>query len=309
MVALALVATPSILDDIAPPAPDGLLPLHVVQFADPVVPATALGVPGKLKWLQVASLYVDPRYQRPITASGRKTIWQIVHRFNWALFSPLIVAYRGQGPDGKDRYAIIDGQHRATGAKTHGGIFEVPCLIITGGPEVEARAFAIINGQVTGVLPTQIHAARVMAKEPDAIAIDDACKAAGVRVLKSGNGAGGMKPGDTMAIATLEKCLKRYGRDTLITALQCVTETGNGNPGELGQTSINGLCAVLDANRVARDAGEALFAAVEAHGGITVMLHRARVASAADRVAVRTHFINQVKDALHLAALGKEEAK
>lgn len=286
-----------------PEESDGLLPLHAITFATAIPPSPDLGVPGKMKWLAICDLYIDPRYQRPVGANGRKNIGRIVKGFRWPLFSPLVVAYRGKGRDGRDRYAIIDGQHRAMGAQTHGGIREVPCLVIFGGPEVEARAFAIINGQVTSVLQTQIHAARVMAGEADALALDLACKSAGVRVLKTGTGTAVMKPGDTMAISTLETCMERYGRDTLITAMQCVTETGRGNAGMLNTVVIKGMCAVLSNNAKARDAGEALFAAIEKPGGIGFFYRVAQANRTNDGGSILAHFIVQVRKALVAAKL------
>ncbi|HCE07057.1 MAG TPA: hypothetical protein DEQ40_00355 [Oxalobacteraceae bacterium] len=306
---IAAAAAPAKL--VPPPVPavpvpvwsDGLLPLHALTFQPAIPPAKLLGVPGKMRWLDLRDLYIDPSYQRAVLTSGRKNIGRIVAGFNWALFSPLVVCRRENASDGRERYAIIDGQHRAIGARTHGGIRELPCLVIHGGPEMEAKAFALINGQVTAILPTYIHAARVLAKEPDALELDRVCQASGVRILKYGNGAAFMKPGDTLAIGTLEKALARYGSDTLITALQCVTETGNGNPGLLNISVINGLCYVLDNNRKARDAGERLFNAIEAYGGIAIMHHRAGVAKAANRGTMTANFIVEVRKTLAGAKL------
>ena len=51
----------------------------------------------------------------------------------------------------------------------------------------EARAFAIINGQVTSVLPVHIFHARLLAGEPEAVAIDACCMSAGVEVIRRGH--------------------------------------------------------------------------------------------------------------------------
>lgn len=282
---------------------EGLLPLHALVFQAAPEAAGDLGTPGELRWIDLQDLYIDTSYQRAVLAPGRKNIGRIVKGFNWALFSPLVVAERAAAAGGRRRYAIIDGQHRALGAKTHGGIDALPCLVIHGGPEMEAKAFSIINGQVTAIPATYIHAARVRAKEPDALALDAACKTAGVRILRSCNGTLGMKVGDTMAIVTLEACLSKFGRDVLITALQCVTETHDGNPGFLNQTVIRGLCYVLAANKRALNAGERLFKAIETAGGIKVLHHRAQVRRANASGQVLTHFIDHVRGALADAGL------
>jgi hypothetical protein len=54
-----------------------------------------------------------------------------------------------------------------------------------------------------------------------------------------------------------------YGRETLITALQCITQTAEGNAGFVRATIIEALCEVLDANPSWRDAGDALLRAMD----------------------------------------------
>lgn len=251
-------------------ADSSLLPLHRLGFAEAIRPAPDLGIPGELVWLPVEALRIDPRYQRPILAAGRRTIRAIIEGFSWAKFSPIVVGARAGG-----LYAIIDGQHRATAALTHGGITHVPCLVIHGGAAVEASAFAIINGQVTGITSTQIHIARVMGGEPDALEIDRVCKAAGVRISRNLVVATMLKPGDTLAIGTIRSCLKRYGDKTLICALRCVTKTDDGNPGYLRAPIIQGLCEALSGHPGWRVNGAALFAAISS-AGIPGMYRAAR---------------------------------
>jgi hypothetical protein len=67
-----------------------------------------------------------------------------------------------------------------------------------------------------------------------------------------------------MAIGALAQCLKRYGEETLITALQCITQTANNLPGALSARTIKALCLALDSDRKRRDSGLALFDAFDA---------------------------------------------
>lgn len=76
--------------------------------------------------------------------------------------------------------------------------------------------------------------------------------------------------GETMAIGTLQRCLARYGADTLITALQCVTETTNNAPAALSSRAISALCQVLDTRPLWRDAGERLLKAFDAIDIVTL---------------------------------------
>lgn len=267
-----------------------LIPLHKAAYAEPLKPSRDFGIPSKLLWIPLNQLYIDPRYQRAVGERGRKNIRKIVEGFNWSLFSPLVV-----GPRAAKQYAVIDGQHRGIAAMTHGCIREVPCMIIRGGVDVEAMAFAIINGQVTSVTDTQIHAARVVAGDPEALAIEAACAAADVKVMKFKTGTT-WKPGQTIAIGALRSCLKRYGRDALITAMQCVTQTGNQNPGYVKAPIIHGAAAVLAERKDWCDAGEALFAAVE-----TVGIQRMFAKAEAARLnggTVKGHFAREFRAVL-----------
>jgi hypothetical protein len=58
------------------------------------------------------------------------------------------------------------------------------------------------------------------------------------------------------AVTTLSRCLTLYGRDTLITALQCITQTADGNAGFVRATIIEALCEVLHQSPEWREAGE-----------------------------------------------------
>lgn len=222
-------------------------------------PAKDLGKPGKLAWIPLSKIVIDTKYQRPVAERGARNIGQIVEGFKWAYFSPLVVTKRENGT-----YAAIDGQHRAIAAKTHGAIGEVPCLIIEADRQIEALAFTIINGQVTSVMPSHIFYARVAAEDPTAVGLLKACETAKVNVLRMPTTV--YKIGDTLAIGTLQTCFKRFGKETLITALQTITETGNGNPGMVRAPIISGTCEVLNENTNWRDAGEKLFKAIERVG-------------------------------------------
>jgi ParB-like nuclease domain len=236
-----------------------LFPLPYLVFEKEPAPAADLGPKPELAWIRLDQLFIDPKYQRSVREDGRRNIKRIVERFRWSYFSPLIVSRRGP-----DRYAVIDGQHRGIGGVTHGGVKTVPCLIIDATQEEEAMAFAIINGQVTSMLPGQIYYARLAGNDPKALAVDAVCRAADVTILKWSKGqAGKSAVGETFAIGTIERCLEVHGRDVLITALQLVTQTGDGNPGLLGQAIIYAGCEVLGRHPKWRDAGEKLFKAIE----------------------------------------------
>lgn len=211
------------------------------------------GAKSRLEWLQIHLLVVDDRYQRSIAHGGRANVIRILTRFDWSKFAPVVVT-----PVEDGFYAIIDGQHRATAALMHPAISSVPCMVVDVTPDEAAACFAAINGQVTAITRTQIHHARVTAGDADAVGLQDALRAADVRVMKYKTPQIAYAPGDTLAIGALEKCFARYGRDTLVTALQSVTMSGDGNAGCLAAPLIWALCEILHDNPEWRESGSRL---------------------------------------------------
>lgn len=199
-----------------------------------------LGAPPHLDWIPIRNLRIDPLYQREVLRHGARNIGKIAREFDWALFGIVVVAVVGDAV-----YAIVDGQHRTLGAALR-GIEAVPCLIIKADARQQAKAFAAINGAVTKIHGLAIFAAEVAAGTPDAVALRDACAAAEVTICKYPVPANKMKPNETVAIGTLQRCLKTYGGDHLTVALRCITQTRRGEIGHLREPTIKALCHVLE---------------------------------------------------------------
>lgn len=199
-----------------------------------------LGIAPRLEWVPISKLRIDPVYQREVLRNGARNIGKIAREFDWALFGIVVVA-EIEG----DLFAIVDGQHRTLGAALR-GIEAVPCLIIKADLSKQAKAFAAINGAVTKIHGLAIFAAEVAAGIPAAIELRDACSAAEVTICKYPVPASNMKPNETLAIGTLQRCLKTYGADHLTVALRCVTQTRRGEVGHLREPTIKALCHVLE---------------------------------------------------------------
>lgn len=231
-----------------------LRPVHGVE-----VPKASgnIGERAELCLLPIDRLVVDDRYQRQIGKSGRASIVRIVAGFDWRKFTPVVVTPLGDGT-----FAIIDGQHRATAALMHPSIDMVPCMVIKVTPEEAAACFAAINGQVTVVTPCQIYAARLAAGDADALVLQAVLDEAGVTVLRYRFPSTPWKAGETMAIGTLESCLRRFGREALGAALQAVTRSRKGNPGCLTSGVITALCRLMADNPLWRAAGDRMVAAI-----------------------------------------------
>jgi hypothetical protein len=228
-----------------------------------------------LQWLKIADLVVDPAYQRPIIGKGRRNVERIARSFSWSCFAPVVVS-----PVEGGKFAIIDGQHRTTAASLV-GLASVPCqIVIATGPE-QAAAFKAINGVTTPISRMALHAAALIAGEPMALRVADVCARAEVELLRYPMPSENQRPGQTMAAGAIYSCIRRYGEDTVITALQCVTQTKNNLVGALTADVIKSLCAVLHGNTRWRDSGLAL---LEAFDRIDLQtIQRASVVEAAAR--------------------------
>jgi hypothetical protein len=88
-----------------------------------------------------------------------------------------------------------------------------------------------------------------------------------------------------MAVGAITQCLKRYGEATLITALQCVTQTSNNEPGALSARTIKALCGALESGARGRGPRLAIPAPALGHRGLgpggAVGVRRCGVAAAA----------------------------
>ena len=271
-----------------------------MRAIDPAITKTQLPVPTPfpgpapmLEWVRIDKLVVDDTYQRPLTPTGVKNIRRIAEAFRWSHFAPAIIA-----PIEGGRFAVIDGQHRVTAAAAC-GFDAVPCQIIIADMAEQARAFRAVNGVVTKMSRMAIHAAAVAGGDPAALILDEACRTAGVTLLRYPVQASEQKPGQTHAVQACATCLNRYGRDTLITALQCVTETENNQPGMLTGPLIKALCEVLNGTPRWRDAGEALLRTFDEYDLTEAIDLAERIAAGSPKVPRQVALVRVLR--LHLS--------
>lgn len=200
------------------------------------------GAKPEFAWVPIANLRVNDDYQRPLGRANVTAIRKIASQFNWIKFGALKVAPIPETDP--QQYSIIDGQHRAT-ALALLGISQAPCLIVSADEAQQAAAFASINGDVVRVLAVTAFAALAKSGDPEAVTLTEICKAGGVTILRSPQSVAQMKPGQTIAVGTLKQMAKRYGRDVLIMALKCITETSNNVPGAVHANVIQALCEII----------------------------------------------------------------
>lgn len=263
-------------------------------------PASGEGERPELQWVKISRLRIDPKYQREIADRGARNVISIATNFRWSKFEPVMVA-----PIAGNLFAVINGQHRATGAALRG--FEsIPCCIVAATTAEQADSFVAINGDVTVMTPLQLHAARLAAGDPAATRLVEACNDAGVTICRYPVPANKVKPGETLAIGMLRSMLGKYGHDVLVAALSCITQTRRGNPGMIRAQLVEALCSVLEAMPVWRvDRARLIFRMQTFDFAAEFNAARGRSIESGEKVAA--HLIEAI--GAHLEAAAPEEPK
>jgi ParB-like chromosome segregation protein Spo0J len=194
-----------------------------------------------LQWIKVGDLVIDETYQRPIRGAGAKNIAAIAEAFSWSKFAPLIVS-----PVAGGRYAVIDGQHRATAAALR-GVEALPAQIIIADTMEQAAAFKAVNGQTTRMHALEIHRAGVAGGDAEAIEIERVCAEAGASISPHPRCLSRLKPGETLAIGALRSRLRLHGPENVILALRCAGQGVNSRPGVLSGVVVEALCGMVAA--------------------------------------------------------------
>jgi len=235
------------------PGDEAPSPLRAPRFGKDVEPSRDLRERPELCLLPVDQLVVDPRYQRAIGSRGVTNIKRILERFDWRKFQPVVVTRLDDG-----RYAIIDGQHRATAALLHPAIDLVPCMIVKATPQEADECFAAINGCVTEVNAVHLFHARLAAGDETARIVAEACAAAGCAISRHLVQRRLLKPGQTLAVVAIQNALKTHGREIVIAALKALRSTRDGKASLVCAPLVTALSAVLARNPLWAQAGDSL---------------------------------------------------
>lgn len=181
-----------------------------------ITPNVEPGPKPELKWVPLARLSVDRRYQRELGATNRAHINRIAREFRWGLCQPLCVAKVDGG------YTIIDGQHRFEAAKKHPEVEQLPCWVIDAENLADqARAFEALNSARIGVSRLQRFWASLAAGDPMAVRIKGLCDRAGVLIARTAQK--DLPPRTLGCTFTLEK-LTPLGDAAITTGLKLILE-------------------------------------------------------------------------------------
>ncbi|MBS7696247.1 MULTISPECIES: DUF6551 family protein [unclassified Chelatococcus] len=180
-------------------------PIHAMAI-DGIVPATPPTPPPECTWLSPSDLLVDGAYQRTLSERSITLIRRIVATWDWRRFKPPVAAWTEEGLE------VIDGQHTAIAAMSHPAIEKIPVMVVEAPDLVDrAQAFLGHNRDRLNVTRTQIHAASLAAKDEDALGIERVCAAVGIAIVRTQPKA--FKPGETMAIAAIERLIRNHGEE------------------------------------------------------------------------------------------------
>ncbi|ADK99404.1 ParB/Srx family N-terminal domain-containing protein [Brevundimonas subvibrioides] len=186
--------------------------------------------PPKLAWLQLDLLVIDESYQRSLSGRSMALIRKLVAHWDWNCFKPLSVA-----PIGDGRYEIVDGQHTAMAASSHGSIDTLPCLVLTAETrEARAQAFVGINSDRVNLTRFAIYRAQVAAGDPEAVAVDAGVAAAGATLIDKLQPWQEYEPGSCATVATLLQLARSGGKNRVARLLKIAKAGGVGPvPGAL----------------------------------------------------------------------------
>lgn len=144
-------------------------------------------------------------------------IRRLVATWDWNCFKPLSVAPCDTGA----LYEIVDGQHVAIAAVTHGSIELLPCLVLDAATRAKrSAAFVGINSDRIPLTPFALYRGRLMAGEPLAVQIDGALQASGCSLLETLRYDIDYPAGTLACVSSLGLIIRTHSAEILTQALQ-----------------------------------------------------------------------------------------
>ncbi|MGI4886080.1 MAG: DUF6551 family protein [Janthinobacterium lividum] len=184
-----------------------------------VTPAPLNGLPPEIRWVDPKLLHVEPEYQRNISEGSVALIRKIVKTWDWSRFKPPVCGQEG------GKLFVVDGQHTAIAAASHGGIDKIPVVVIANlSLQQRAQAFIGHNRDRLNVTVMQMHFAALASGDEIAVALQQAADKAKVNILRYPPQGGFFKPRDLVCIGTASKLVKARGVNGCARALSLLAE-------------------------------------------------------------------------------------
>jgi hypothetical protein len=173
----------------------------------------------KFRTIDPKQLLVEPGYQRNLSERSMRLIARMIEHWDWSSMKPPVCATQEDG-----KLVVIDGQHTAIAAASHGRIPTIPIIVVkTSNLRDRAQAFVRHNVDRVQLTHVQIHHALVAAGDEVALAVSEACRKAGVIVRRSNPSCGAWGRNETVAIGSLMQVATRKGVTGLGRVLKILT--------------------------------------------------------------------------------------
>jgi hypothetical protein len=206
------------------------------------VTAVDPGPKPALKWISKRDLKIDARYQRAL--AGRRSqalIERLIVQWRWAHCLPLVITDNCDGT-----FNVIDGQHRLAAAQRRDDIATLPCYLIeTDTLQDEAVAFVAFNRDRVQMTGLAVYHASVAARDPHALEVAAACKAAGVIVLRAPKMVDVCEPGELQCVGALRTIVRAHGGGHLGRCLKILTTAWRDQPGAMRSALVNALALAV----------------------------------------------------------------
>ncbi|TCR68268.1 DUF6551 family protein [Bosea sp. BK604] len=185
----------------------------------PDVPRAVVGTPPRLMRIHPSELWVDGLYQRDLSSKSLKLIEKLVRFWDWSRFSIPVVT----NVDGA--WHVIDGQHTAIAALSHGGIGEIDVMVVESSAVGErAEAFLGHNRDRIAVTTGELFFAAAASGDDDVLTALSVCERAGATVLRNPSPGRPFKPGEIIAVAALMKLVKRRSAMQARVVIECLVK-------------------------------------------------------------------------------------
>jgi len=203
----------------------------------PNVPRAQIGPRPRIMRIHPSELWVDGLYQRDLSRKSLKLIEKLVREWNWSRFSIPVVT----NVDGA--WHVIDGQHTAIAALSHGGIGEIEVMVVESSAIGErADAFLGHNRDRIAVTNGELFFAAAASGDDDVNTALTVCKRAGATVLRNPSPGRPFRSGEIIAVAALMKLIKRRSAMQARLVIECLVKAGLA---PMSAEMINAVDAVL----------------------------------------------------------------
>jgi len=163
-----------------------------------------IGPKPSMALLRPQDLSVDAAYQRDLSPKSLKLIRKLVEEWDWRKYKVPVVTRVG------DAWHVIDGQHTAIAAVSHGGIDALEVLVVEAGSQQDrASAFIGHNKDRVQITNSQLFFAAAASGDEDALTALQICERAGATVLRNPSPGRPFREGELIAVAALVQLVRR----------------------------------------------------------------------------------------------------